>query len=136
MDADRPRRRFGGRVRQQQGIQPHGERGGGGNQQRLGRRFDSQPADEQAGGDPADGAEHADLRKVARRILDVVERQRVGQRQRRHVAEGVAEQHQVQAAERRQRRCVVEQSGADKVQHCEDLLGREEPVGDHPDKKR
>ena len=51
-------------------------------------------ADEQARHDPPDRAEHADQRELLFLRLDVVERERVGEAERRHVAEIVEQQQQ------------------------------------------
>ena len=96
MPLARPRRR---RVRQRQAVdRPSSDR------RRRRRRvnmpalgLEPERADDEAGDDPADRAEHADARELAARDrCIVVERQRVGQRQRRHVAERVGEQHRVE----------------------------------------
>ena len=81
------------RVRQHQAEQPEHDRACGGHSQRHRRRLEAERADEEPGDDPADRAEHADRRELAPRILHLVERQRVAQRERRHVAERVDQQH-------------------------------------------
>ena len=88
-------------------------------------------ADDDARRDPADRAEHADDREVARRILHVMERDRIGQRQRRHVAERVQNQQRI---ERREVVCIDTAhitTPPTQMQHREQLLAGEEPVGHH-----
>src|SRR5262252_3894829 len=69
---------------------------GFGDLQRPRRRLEAERADEEAGHDPADRPEDADRRELAARILHLAERQRVAQRERRHVAQRVDEQHEIE----------------------------------------
>ena len=125
------------RVRKRQRVQPHHDRGARGEAHRQCLRVGMQHlADDDACDDPADRPQHADRREFAARILHLPERERIAQRQRRHVAERVDEQHGVKSPERRLHRRVEQHSAADHVQRGEDALGREKAVGDHPDEKR
>jgi hypothetical protein len=94
-------------------------------------------ADEQPGHDPADRAPHPDARELPLLVGDVVERQRAREPERRHVAEVVQEQQQ---DERRRvaggLRRGEEHEPAGQVQHAEDLLRGEVPVGHEPDEER
>ena len=86
--------------------------------------------------DPADGAEHADERELPGRILDVVERDRVRQRQRGHVADRIDDQQGIERGERLLRRHEPEHRASRQMQDGKELLGREESVGDHADEER
>ena len=61
----------------------------GGRDARRHRLASRQREHREAGDDPADGPENPDEREVTGRVLDVMERHRVAERERRHVAEGV-----------------------------------------------
>ena len=87
---ERRARRFGRRVRQRERVGRHDDRRAGRDLHRQHERVGVKHfADDDARDDPADRSEHADDRKVARRVRDVVERDRVRERQRRHVAQRV-----------------------------------------------
>ena len=107
-----------------------------GDPQRRRRRLEAERADGQPGDDPADRPEHADRRELAAGIDHLAERQRVAQRERRHVAQRVDQQHAVEPAEGRLRRRKEEDDAADNVERGEDALGRHEPIRDHADEER
>ena len=92
-------------------------------------------ADDNTRHDPADGAQHPDGGELLRRILDVVERNRVAERQGGHVAEGVQDQHRVEAAELGQGGDIPQDHPAQQVEDAEQLLGMKEAVGHHPDEE-
>ncbi len=122
-------------VRQRQRVEAERDGGRRGQLELQRDGFGVQQADGEPGGNPADRPEHPDARELLAGIGHLMERQRVGQRQRRHVAQRVAEQDRVEAAEVGEGRDPQQQRGAKQVQEREDALGREEPVGDQPDEE-
>ena len=131
--ACRPRRR----VREEQRVHTHHQRSGGGDLHRRGQRVRVKHlADEHSRGDPADGAEHANDREVARRIDDMMERHRVGERQRRHVAERVREEQRIEGAPVGLRRHQPHEPGAGEVQKGEQFFGREKAIGHDAEEER
>ena len=107
----------------------------------IGQRIAGKPAehkaDKKTGGNPTDGAEHPDHRKLPLLVVDVVKRQRVRQSQSRHVAQVVQQQQQNEHA----RRCRGLRHGehdqpAQQVQRAEHFLRREKTVGNEPQKER
>ena len=99
------------------------ERGHRGDANRRGGGVDAELAEQQADGDPAERAKDADTAELGGRVLQVAHRDRVGQRQRRHVAERVGQHPDVHRVEGRERRDVPEEGGAEEVEDREDLLG-------------
>jgi hypothetical protein len=65
-----------------------------------------------------------------------MERERVAQRQRRHEAQGVADQRGVEGDEIRQRRDIEEERRAQQMEERKNALGREEPVSNQADEER
>ncbi len=124
------------RVRQGETEQPEHHRSGGRNLQRPCGRLEAERPDEQARHDPADRPEDANQRELAAGIVHLPERQRVAQRQRRHVAERVDQQHDVERTEARLQRREIQHGAAGDVQRGENALGRHEPIGDHADEER
>ena len=66
-------------MREHEAEDTQHERRAGRERERNGGRFESQPPDDEAGDDPADGAEHAHLGEFPWRIAQVVERQRAAE---------------------------------------------------------
>ena len=128
--------RLGRRVRQQQAEHRQHDRSRGSQLHRPSRRFDAQRADDEAGDDPADRAEHAHRRKLASGIAHLPERQRVRERERRHVEQRVDEHGDVERPEGALRRRIEERDAAGEVQHRQQPLRREKPIGDHADEER
>ena len=85
------------------------------------------PADENTRDDPADGAEHPDIREAAR-IGEVMKGNGVRQRQGRHVAQGVQNQERIERRKRRLLRNGPHQSAADQVQPRQQLFASEEAI--------
>jgi hypothetical protein len=93
-------------------------------------------------GDPADGAKDADERKLLLGIGDVVEGERVGQAEGRHVAEHVKREHSDErpvfaglcwAATVGAARSA---GAAEDVHGGENTFGSEEAVGEHAEEER
>ena len=141
-DGDLLARRFGRGGGQRERVQAQQQRGGGADLHRQGGSFDlgipglENLADEDAGHDPADGAQHADTGEFAARVLHLVERDGVDQREGRHVQGGVGQHGPEERSGRGHGRGVIQQSGAHDVQHAQHLLRREEAVGHHADEER
>ena len=117
---------------------PHHHRRAGGQAHRERQRVGVQHlADHDAGHDPADGAEHADDRKIARRVL-----RRGGTRPSwSATASACSRARRGSAADRTRRRSVCVDThhmsdGAAEVQQRQQLFGGEEAVGDHAQEER
>ena len=128
-----------GRVRQ---YAPHHDPCGPGQLEHLESVAPSDEGEGESGNDPADRSKHADQRELLARVGHMVERQRVGQSQRRKVAERVPQKDHVDDRGRR-RGCGVHQgrrqeheAAAQHMQGAEHPLGGEEAVGDHSHEER
>jgi hypothetical protein len=119
-------------VGQEETEEPHHNRGPGCQVHGHGGGLQAQPPHHQPGHDPSDRSEDPDGGELLARVLHMGEGDRVGQRQRRHVAEAVADERQVECAEGRERGRPPEHAGTDQVQQRQDPFGREEAVGHHP----
>ena len=124
------------RVRQQQAEHRERDRSRRSQLHRPSRRFDAHRADDEAGDDPADRAEHAHRWKLAPGIAHLPERQRVGERERRHVEQRVDEHRDVERPEGGLRRRIEQRDAAGEVQHGEQTLRREKAIGEHADEER
>jgi hypothetical protein len=88
-------------------------------------------ADEQSRDDPADRPEHPDQRELLLLGLDVVEREAVGEPQRRHVAEIVGEEQQDESGRGRgEARHGKENHAPEQMQRAEHLFSGEVAIGD------
>ncbi len=92
--------------------------------------------DQQAGGNPADGAQYADGRELLTGVLHLAEGNGIGQGQGGGVQQGIKQQDPVECIRVPDLREVKEQGGADKVQDAEYFLRGEEPVCDHAHEER
>jgi len=88
-----------------------------------------------AGHDPSDGAEHPDDGEVAGGILDVMERDRVAERQGGHVTEGVSHEQGIEPGPLGLAGEEPHEARTRQVEHGEQLFGGEEAVRHHPDEK-
>ncbi len=95
-----------------------------------------QIADREPGDDPADGAPHADIAEVPRRVVHLPERDRVDERERRHVQDHVEQQIRIERGKLRRAREQVHQRSADQMDHAEQPLGVHVLVRDEPDDER
>jgi hypothetical protein len=105
-------------------------------QRQLASLFPGQPADDQAGHDPADCAQDPHRGELLVGPGHLAKRDGVHERQSRHVQDHVHEDEREERAERRRRRGGEEQHSTDKVQDAQDLLGGEELVRDEPNDER
>ena len=134
--AERRARRLGRRVRQRERVQPeqHGpdRRHPHRQDERIGVQY---PAHHDAGHDPSDGAEHTDDGELPARIAHVVERDRVGQGERRHVAERIGDQRGIERGEGGLRRGEPEEARAHQVEDGHEPFAREEAIGHHSEEE-
>jgi hypothetical protein len=84
--------------------------------------FPAQPADDHAGDDPADGAEHPDCGELPLRAGHLSEGHGVDQRQGRHVNDHVGENDREERPEGGHRRGEEQQPGTGEVQDAQHLL--------------
>ena len=87
-------------------------------------------------GDPADRPQHADPRKLLFRTGHRAERQRVGQCQRRHVADEVEQHQRIERRELGHLGDGIQQTRPNEMQHRQNLLRGKEPIGDHSHEER
>ena len=133
---ERRARRLGRRVRQRQRVQPEQHGPDRRHPHRQDQRIGVQdPANHDAGHDPADGAEHADDGELPARIAHVVERDRVGQRECRHVAERVGDQRGIERGEGGLRRGEPEEPAPTRCEDCHEAFAREEAIGHHAEEE-
>ena len=97
---------------------------------------DVEIADDIAGRDPPERAPGPHAREFGAGNAHLMERERVAQRQRRHEAQGVADQRGVEGDEIRQRRHIEEERRAQQMEERENALGGEEPVSNQADEER
>ena len=137
MHAERHARGLGGRVRQREGIKPQDERGDrrDAHGHRLGVGMQDL-ADHEAGCDPADRPQHANEWKVACRVFDVVKRDGIRERQRRHVAQRVENQDREERPECGQTGHVPHDCAAHEMQHGQQLFGGDEAIRKDTHEKR
>ncbi len=120
----------------QQAVETHQHRCAGGNLQRHCAGLQVQSAHQQAGGDPPDGPQHSHPGEFPFRALHVVKGQGVGERQGRHVAQGVNQQHREDFPEGSQIGHPIQQAAAHQVQSGKHLFRRIETVGHQAHEKR
>ena len=122
-------------MRQRETEDAEDDRRGGGDLHRTGGVLEPEEADRESGRDPADGAEHADGGELPAGVRHLAKRNRVRERERRHVAERVGEQDDVEDAERRLLRRGEQDDPSRCMQDGEQPFGGEEAVGDHADEE-
>ncbi|MNL28186.1 hypothetical protein D3C87_1498190 [compost metagenome] len=92
--------------------------------------------DHHAGHDPANGAPHTYARELQCRVAHLAKRDRVHQRQGRHVNHHVRQHERVKRAEVRRAIELIQQHRAHQMQHREDAFGVEETVSDQTNHER
>src|SRR5881296_1424324 len=137
-------RPWGGRMRQRETVEAEQQaRPGSGVERQRGlfrhacHDAAQHEADEQSGYNPADRAEHPDQRKLLLLRLDVVERQAVGEAERRHIAQVVNQQeHDEQHGRAGGPGHGEHHHAAQQVEHAQHPLSREVAVRHEPQEER